>query len=267
MRAADFHRGGFLGRRPPVRRGPWHVVRVVVAVVLATVALLVGGLWTFLETRWGGEVLRKVVVAQANRSLAGHLGIGRLGFGGDRLVLERVSLRDPEGAAVARIGRIDVAFSPLALLRRHLDIGALAIDRPELSLAADERGLNLARAVAPRQPPRAQPKHEEQPAREGGGLAIDVRRLTLTGGRVDYRVDGAERVHLRALSVRGSFEQTRNRLAANAAIGAEGGHLDVRADFDPAHHRTRGEGVTVRARGLNAAAWLEGAPRSDLGFE
>jgi hypothetical protein len=96
---------------------------VVVVAVIASVALRVGGVWTFLQTRWGGELVRRVVVTRANRTLAGQVAIGRLAFGGDRLVLERVSLRDPEGAAVARVARIDVAFSPLALLRRHLDIG------------------------------------------------------------------------------------------------------------------------------------------------
>jgi translocation and assembly module TamB len=244
-------------------------VGVVVLAVIGSVALLIGGVWTFLQTRWGGEVLRKVVVTQANRRLAGQLAIGRLAFGGDRLALERVSLRDPEGTPVARIARVDVTFSPLALLRRHLDIGALVIDRPELTLAADDRGLNLARAVAPRTAPRAtaEKKRQAPAADEDGSLAIDVRRLVLTGGRIDYRSDGEARAHLRALSVRGSFRQARDLLAADAAIDAQGGHLDLRASLDPAHHRTRGDGVTIRARGIDAAALLEGAPASDLGFQ
>jgi translocation and assembly module TamB len=135
----------------------WKVLRIaskVALVVLAVVALAVGAAWSLLQTRRGGEVVRRFALARMNDALAGQITLGRFAFGGDRLTLESLAIYDPETRLVARVARIDVRFSPLALLRRHVDVQRLEIRRPELFLVQEARGLNLTRALAPRQPAR-----------------------------------------------------------------------------------------------------------------
>ncbi|HVV52995.1 MAG TPA: hypothetical protein VHO06_25265, partial [Polyangia bacterium] len=117
-----------------------RVAGLTVFAVLALALVAVGGLWTFAESDWGGDVLRRVAVTQIDKRIAGQVAIGRLRFGGDRLTLEDVVLRDPEGTAVASVGGVEVAFSPWALLRKRVEIGRLEIRRPELQLGLGARG-------------------------------------------------------------------------------------------------------------------------------
>ena len=126
-------------------------------VVLAAVVLLVAIAWTFLQTRQGGELVRRIALPRVNAALAGTIAVERFAFGGDRVTLENVALTDPDGQFVGRVARVDVWFSPHALLRRHVDLRAVEIRRPELALVQDARGLNLARALAPAHPEAAGP--------------------------------------------------------------------------------------------------------------
>jgi len=102
-----------------------RIAAKVVLVTLAALVLLVGVTWTFLQTRQGGELVRRLALPRVNAALAGRLTLGQLAFGGDRLTLENVALYDPESRLVAHVARIDVGFSPLALLRRHVDVRRL----------------------------------------------------------------------------------------------------------------------------------------------
>src|SRR6266545_2822029 len=91
------------------------------------------------------------------------------------------------GDLVARIARVDVAFNPLSLLRRRVEVSSVTIDRPELWLAQDAGGTNLGHALAPRQP---WPVVAASDARGSGrGVTIDLRALSLQGGTVDYRAE------------------------------------------------------------------------------
>ena len=111
-----------------------RIVGVTILVVLAIALLAIGGLWTFAQTDRGGEIIRRIAVEKVDAQIAGQLAVERLRFGGDRLTLDGVVLRDPEGAEVARVDGIDVTFSIWALLRRHVDLRRLEIRRPELRL-------------------------------------------------------------------------------------------------------------------------------------
>jgi translocation and assembly module TamB len=91
-------------------------------VLLAVVALAVGVTWSFLQTRRGGDLVRRFALPRVNAALAGRIALDRVAFGGDRLMFENLSIFDPEGRLVARVARIDVGFRPLALLRRHVDV-------------------------------------------------------------------------------------------------------------------------------------------------
>ncbi|MES1206140.1 MAG: hypothetical protein ABUS79_09410, partial [Pseudomonadota bacterium] len=136
--------------KPPLRRAARvaRVVALAAGVVVAALLVAVAGGWLFLKTARGSEVVRRWLLAQANDRLAGAVSLDRLRFGGDRLTLTGLALRDPRGRLVARVETVDVRFAPLALLRRRVEIRALSILRPELWLVQSADGLNLTRAVA-----------------------------------------------------------------------------------------------------------------------
>ena len=233
--------------------------------VLAAVVLLVAIAWTFLQTRQGGELVRRIALPRVNAALAGTIAVERFTFGGDRVTLENVALTDPDGQFVGRVARVDVWFSPRALLRRHVDLRAVEIRRPELALVQDARGLNLARALAPPHPEAAGPAPADGPAGGGSRIAIDVRALAVTGGVIDYRslsggphgpggARGQEtHVNVADLSIHGAARLDGDRVSADAAIRVRGGQADARGTFDL---RTRRGEATVRAgvRGVGLAA-------------
>ena len=281
MRAPDFNRRSLLkasaaGPSPSSRTGLANrIARVVAAVTLVAVAaaaLLVGGTWTFLQTRWGGRAVRHFALPEVNRQLAGRLELDRFGFGGDHLTLDGVVLRDPAGAVVARIERIEIGFSPVALLHRHLDLTRLVLVKPELWLIQDPQGSNLARALAPPSPVAARSKPAATPTPADRGLIVDLRHLAVAGGHLDLRALGdgtARHARLTALAMAGSahFETGPQRGAVDLTIDAQGAHLEARGQLDLRGLRALGPGLTVHARDLDLAQLYDGAPASNLGFD
>jgi translocation and assembly module TamB len=166
-----------------------RIVVAVAGVLVAALALLVGGAMLFLRSARGGAVVGRWLAARVNASIAGHLEVRRLSFGGRWLHVEGVELDDPEGATVARVGVVDVRFSLLALLRREVEISELVVERPSLTLRESRRGWNAARALEPREA-----KAESEPTR----LHVAVERLHVTGGSVDVRPSGANSRRIRA---------------------------------------------------------------------
>jgi translocation and assembly module TamB len=152
-----------------VKHGVLRAIRIV-AVVLASVAVLaavlVGGVLTAARTSWGAERIRRLALPRVNAALAGRVDARRLGFFGDRVFVDDVTLRDPDGELVASIARVDIVFSPMALLHRRLELRAIALDEPSLSLRQDQDGeTNLSRALAARgdaASPRARPATENK---------------------------------------------------------------------------------------------------------
>ena len=85
LRAVRLERGD-AGDRQPVRaphrdrrgvlmRTAWKVLRIaskIALVVLAVVALVVGAAWSLLQTRRGGELVRRFALTRVNDALAGH---------------------------------------------------------------------------------------------------------------------------------------------------------------------------------------------------
>ena len=212
-------------------------------VVLAALALLVGVTWMFLQTRRGGEAIRRFALPRVNDAIAGTITLSRIAFGGDRLTFENLALYDPEGHPVGSVEQIDISFSPLALLRRHVDVKVLTIRRPELALVRDERGLNLLRAMAPRQPATARPSGRREAGAGGRRGRLDIRSFVVTGGVIDYRSSAAGddgHVHLAELSARGEARAADGGLSADVVIRAHGGRLDARVAFDAAARRGSG---------------------------
>lgn len=119
----------------------------VIAIAVAGLAVCVGTFVSVLKTDWGGERLRRQAVSRINKQIQGQLGIGRLSFGGDRLVVWDMTLRDPEGELVAQIARAEVDFRIARLLHKEIRVTAMEIESPQLSLVSDAKGMNLTRAT------------------------------------------------------------------------------------------------------------------------
>lgn len=163
-----------------------RALRVTAAVGLTLVgvcALLLGGTLTLLRTHRGGDWVRRLALPRVNAAIAGSLELGRFEYHGDRLTLDDVRLRDPEGREVLRARTIDVTFSPLALLRGRVNVRRALIDGPALFLRQDEQGTNLQRSLAPRHPgPPTKPNTAAEPGR---ALTVNLHELRLADGFVE----------------------------------------------------------------------------------
>jgi len=237
----------------------------VVLIALAAVALIVGVAWSFLQTRRGGELVRRLALPRVNAAIAGEIRLGRFAFGGDRLTFDDVVVTDPEGRPALRVARIDISFSPLALLRRHVDVKRIDVRRPELALIQEPRGLNLARALAPRRSAAANGATSEPEAAPGrGGLAVDVRALRVNDGVIDYRApadgDGdSGHVNITELAVRGAARFAAGRLEADARISVHGGRADLRGGYDLVDRRGQGEAhASIRGVAIAVDARIDG---------
>ena len=79
-----------------------------------------------------------------------------------------------------RSARLDVALSLRGLFGNRIDSSHVDLERPRLHLVQSRKGLNLARAVAPKEP---SPKTEQS---EPSSLIIVLRRLRLADGAVRF---------------------------------------------------------------------------------
>jgi len=129
-----------MARRRRVLRSLGVGLVLLVGVVAAALVVL--------STPPGGALLRRIAVGRVNATIAGSLAVERVRWRGGRVVLEGVVLRDPQGAAVAALDRLDVSVSLRALLARRIQVQALALERPRLWLASGRNGSNLAVALA-----------------------------------------------------------------------------------------------------------------------
>ena len=200
--------------------------------LVALAALSVGATLTLLQTRWGSDQARRLALPRINAALAGQVGLEGLRVHSHRLILTGASLRDPQGGLVARIERLDIAFTALALLHHRLELDAVEIDRPEIHLVQDSDGTNLQRALAPRRPPAIRP--EAAPAARGAGggsgLQVELRRLTIGDGTVDFRSlvpDDARHARLSDLGLVGHarYDTARGAIEAALDLDFEGGRI------------------------------------------
>ena len=269
------------------RHGAAAIALRVIGGFVAFVALVIGATMLILGTPWGGERLRRQVVKRVNAQIQGRLDVARLSFGGDRVDLWGVTLRDPDGGVVADIAHVDVGFSVARLVRKQVRIVAVEIQTPRLTLISDARGSNLARATAPRHetPPRPEKPRVKS---DKEGWVIDLGRFELTNGDVSVRVSPADaaaspgsgpsrattatNVHIAALSsfITARYATGNGSLDATFRLNGESktvpvGPLDLSADVRVRGDLYRGrlEGIllggTMRARGDVDRAHLENA--------
>ncbi|HEY0706837.1 MAG TPA: AsmA family protein, partial [Polyangia bacterium] len=191
--------------------------------LVGSVLVLAGVAIGVLHTGWGGERLRSFVVPKINESIAGRIEVGQLAMHGVGVELRDVTLSDPEGGVVARVGRVDAAAALGPLLSSDIDVTKVLIERPQIDLVQTPRGLNLARAIAPREPKPA----AEKPAAssEPTEMEIALRRLQISEGVVTYRdlrPGGLDPVRVEGLDVtaQGSLALPAQRFEGQLAIDA-----------------------------------------------
>ncbi len=260
----------------------------VAGAMAAVVAFSLGAVMLVLQTRWGGERLRRQLVARVNHQIQGELGVGRLSFGGDRLILWDVSLRDPEGNQVAQVTRTEVDFRIMRLLHKELRLSAVVIESPRLLAEFDPAGMNLSRALAPRQ--KAAPKAPPRPKTLAEGWVIRLDRFDLREGAVLVAsADGTKRkqtVHLEGLQSFASLRYATGngstdlvvRLAGRSVLAPVGPlaiEAEARVRGTQTHLALDGQllGGTVKAHGDVDSERLEAAdaliaiaiPRTELG--
>ena len=189
--------------------------------LVGLVVLLVVGALVYLTGPSGEAWLVRKGVALANEQLSGRLELGGLDLSPGGAVLTDLKLYDPEGELVAEIARVEARLGLGQLVRQHVDLSLAKVERPRLYLAQDERGLNLSRALEPRNP------KPEEPSQGRGTLRVDVRELVLEDGYVDFRQEveeGPERhVRLEDFDAKGTAGYAAATQGFNADLTATGG--------------------------------------------
>ena len=125
--------------------------------LLGLVVVLVGGALIYVQTAPGSAKVLALGLRAANEALAGKLTVGALELHGGHIVLRDVTLRTPEGERVAHVDLLEVRVRILPLIGKTVYLEVVRIERPELWLEIDDRGMNLTRAVAARNPKPPEP--------------------------------------------------------------------------------------------------------------
>ncbi|MCY1081946.1 translocation/assembly module TamB domain-containing protein [Archangium lansingense] len=169
---------------PRKHRGRWLLWGLLG--LLGLVLVLVAGALIYLTGPAGEARLQALVVQQANEQLSGKLEVGGLDLGLRSVVLTGLKLYDPEGELVAEVDRVEARLALAPLLRKHVVLSSARVEQPHLYLHQDERGLNLSRAIEPRQP------KPEDPNAPRGTLRFTLEELQLVDGSVDYVMQSPE---------------------------------------------------------------------------
>ncbi len=217
----------------------------VAGIIAALITISIGALMLILQTRWGGDCLRRQVVARVNREIQGKLSIGRLSFGGDRLVVWDLGLRDPDGHEVAQVSRVEIDFRIMRIVREELRMTSLVIESPRLLVDSDPSGTNLARALAPRErkPSKTAPLKPKS-SKEGWVVRLDRFELH-DGGVLLASINDSRRKEVLHLEGLQSF------LSLRYATGNGSTDLDFRMSG-------RSVVVPVGPLGINAEARVRG---------
>lgn len=208
------------GAPPPPRRRWGRRILWGLLGLLGLVLLVVGGVLVYLTSPAGESWLRAQVVPLANEQLSGRLEVGGVELGLGSVVLTDLKLYTPEGALVAEVARVEAHMALGALSRQVVDIRSALVRQPRLYLVQDARGLNLARALAPRTP---SPPDEPGPR---GRLRVELRELLLEDGFVEYEqdTDGTTlQVHLEDFDARARARYAAATQSFEATVDATGG--------------------------------------------
>ena len=183
------------GGEPPKRRRslPRRILRwllIFVLSVVGLVVLVVGLALLLLQTDWGRAQVLSIALDQVNGAVKGSLSAERLdGNILGHVGLSGVEVRDPDGALVGRVGRVDVDYDLFALIDQVVQVDLVRIEGLDLTVTDAEGRVGVARAFEARTPSPPTPS-------EPSAWVIRVDRVELTGGSVRQSpLPGAPAVH------------------------------------------------------------------------
>lgn len=200
-----------------VRRTVWGVLGLVAAVLL-----LVAGVLIYATSPAGeGWILQKGL-SIANEQFTGKLEAGAVDLRLTGVTLRDVKIYTPEGELAAEVALIDANLALLPLAGQHIVVRTARVERPRLYLVQDERGLNLMRALEPREP------KPEEPDTGRGTLRLTLKDFLLEDGYVDFQAEateGAEAQHVRLedFDASGAASYAAAKVAFDARLEATGG--------------------------------------------
>ena len=187
----------------PKKQRRWlKALLIVLAVLVLLPVLLVGGVFIFLSTDAGEKLVRSQLISIVNGTLAGKVDASYVKLEGGHLVLRDVKLFDPEGELVASIAVVDAYVDLPALTGQLIKLTKISIEKPELFLKQDEKGLNLLRAVALRNP--GVPDDPTKPSAPNN-WRVDIDSLGLTNGAIDFQLPD-RRITTRQLTLTGDAD-------------------------------------------------------------
>lgn len=250
-------------RRPRRRRhGALFWVLAALGGLLALVLLLVTGALVYLNTAPGEARLKALALEAANASLTGRVDVGRVDLQGNVLVLTDLELYDPDGELVAEVARVEAAVAIGDLLvQREVALTRAYITRPRLYLEQDARGLDLMRALEPRE------VKPEDPTQGRGTLELSLADFQLREGYVDFQQEAegetpARHVRLEDLAADGDARYAAAEPRFGARLTAKGrltlpleGPLTLALDGEGEGERVAGNvalglaGLALEARG------------------
>src|SRR5688572_17175254 len=193
-----------------------RVFRYVLVGTLFLVLLVVATGLLLLDSRWGTERVRRLIVSRANGALAGTLSIQSMSgslIGGDvRLV--GVALVQ-EGIDVFRADEVQLRYS-LPQMMSGLDVADVVVTRPRVAVVQDpeSRAWNVAQLTR----------------RSGGGgrPTLAIRRLQVINGDVEIRPVEAAAQHVAALDTTLGLRMNRDAVHLEVtALSARDGHTGV----------------------------------------
>lgn len=202
-------------KAPKKKRRWWPWVLLLVLLVVLPAAL-VGGAFIFIATEAGEQLVRTKLLAVVNDLLAGRVEASRVKLEGGHLVLRDVKLYTPEGELCASIALVDAYLDLPALTAQTVKITSLDVEQPELFLTQDERGLNLLRAVALKDPSPDDPDEKRAP----NAWKVDLDALALTRGLVDFQTEG-QRITARDLTITGDVLVKLDPFALDGALALD----------------------------------------------
>jgi hypothetical protein len=151
----------------------WLALGVLAVLLVVVAAMLV------VQTGWGHDRLRRLIVSQANRYLTATLDIGRLGGS----IVRGIELDDVRvsraGEPIIAIDRVTLSYSIRELIEGGTLIRSLSVDRPRIVAAKQTDGRwDIAALVRPRNPQRP---------RQGSGRLVRIQSIAVHDGSVTLK--------------------------------------------------------------------------------
>jgi len=145
-------------------------------VIVATLLVLLGILLAVIETGWGKNLIRDLIVRQANNFLTATLSIGRL----EGSLLRGIDLGDVSvargGRTLVRVDEIALRYSIRELLQRGVVIRSVRLTRPYVAGAKMADGHWDLSALVKRE--------SSEDRRTGPGRPIEIQSIEVIDGHV-----------------------------------------------------------------------------------